>query len=214
MSGIFISIEGPEGSGKTTLLNALIEKITQTSHIEVIMTREPGGISIAEQIRDVILNPDNTEMDSKTEALLFAASRRQHLVEKVLPALNNNKMVIADRYIDSSLAYQGRARKLGIKNILELNKFATDGLMPDLTLLLDLDAETGLNRIMQGRQNEINRIDMESIATHQLVRHGYLEVLDMFPERIVKIDAKLSPEEILAVAYQAIIERFPNNFRN
>lgn len=213
MSGIFISIEGPEGSGKTTLLNALIPKLKANSRAEIIATREPGGIKISEQIRRIILDPDNSEMDARTEALLFAASRRQHLVEKVIPALEAGKLVLADRYVDSSLAYQGQARKLGITAIAELNEFATDGLLPQLTLLLDLDPETGLERIMQHRQDEINRIDMESIAVHQLVRHGFLNVLELYPNRIKKIDARQAPDKILAEAYQLIIDRFPENFK-
>ncbi|MBS7577878.1 MULTISPECIES: dTMP kinase [unclassified Enterococcus] len=213
MSGIFISIEGPEGSGKTTLLNALIPRLKSSSCTEIIATREPGGIKISEQIRRIILDPENSEMDARTEALLFAASRRQHLVEKVIPALEAGQMVIADRYVDSSLAYQGQARKLGINAIAELNQFATDGLLPQLTLLLDLDPEAGLKRIMQHRQEEINRIDMESIAVHQLVRHGFLNVLEMYPERIKKIDAHQTPDQILEEAYQLIINRFPENFK-
>ena len=196
MSGIFISIEGPEGSGKTTLINALVPKLKSSSRADIIATREPGGIKISEQIRRIILDPENSEMDARTEALLFAASRRQHLVEKVMPALEADKLVIADRYVDSSLAYQGQARKLGISVIAELNEFATDGLLPQLTLLLDLDPETGLKRIMQHRQDEINRIDMESIAVHQLVRHGFLNVLELYPERIKKIDARQTPDKI------------------
>ncbi|MCH4176625.1 MAG: dTMP kinase [Streptococcaceae bacterium] len=213
MSGIFISIEGPEGSGKTTLINALIPKLKSSSRADIIATREPGGIKISEQIRRIILDPENSEMDARTEALLFAASRRQHLVEKVMPALEADKLVIADRYVDSSLAYQGQARKLGISVIAELNEFATDGLLPQLTLLLDLDPETGLKRIMQHRQDEINRIDMESIAVHQLVRHGFLNVLELYPERIKKIDARQTPDKILEEAYQLIVNRFPENFK-
>ncbi|MDR1567602.1 MAG: dTMP kinase [Streptococcaceae bacterium] len=210
MQGIFISIEGPEGSGKTTLLNALVPKLQRISDREVLTTREPGGVRIAEEIRKIILDPAHTEMDAKTEALLFAASRRQHLVEKVLPALAAGKLVVADRYVDSSLAYQGNARKLGIDAVAQLNEFATDNLMPDLTLLLDLDVETGIERIMRGRKNEINRIDLESLATHQLVRHGFLKVLEKYPERIVKIDAVKPTEKLVEEALEIITSRLDN----
>ena len=135
--GYFITFEGPDGSGKTTVSTAVAKRL-QEAGIESIYTREPGGIEIAEQIRSVILDPANTAMDSKTEALLYAAARRQHLIEKVLPALEAGKVVICDRFVDSSLAYQGFGRNLGIEEVLSINEFAIEGHWPDKTLYLDL----------------------------------------------------------------------------
>jgi len=143
---LFVTIEGPEGSGKTTIGKKIVERLIQEGY-EVIYTREPGGIDIAEQIRNVILDVKNTNMDPRTEALLYAASRRQHLIEKIVPAIKDNKIIICDRFVDSSLAYQGHARHLGIDNVYEINKFAIDTLMPDLTLLFDIDPKIGLERI-------------------------------------------------------------------
>ena len=141
---LFVTIEGVEGCGKTTIGKLIVEKLMSDGY-EVIYTREPGGIEIAEQIRKVILDVNNTNMDPRTEALLYAASRRQHLIEKIVPAIKNNKIIICDRFVDSSLAYQGHARGLGIDNVYEINKFAIDTLMPDLTLLFDIDPKVGLD---------------------------------------------------------------------
>ena len=135
----FITFEGPEGSGKTTVLKAVAEKLAQ--HYDVISTREPGGVPTGEEIRKVVL--EGNQMDIRTEAMLFAASRREHLVEKVMPALRNNQIVLCDRYIDSSLAYQGYARGIGIEEVKALNEFAINGLYPDLTIYLDVSAEVG-----------------------------------------------------------------------
>ena len=140
---IFITIEGPDGSGKTTIINMLAENL-QKEGFEVMATREPGGIEIAEQIRQVILDRDNTAMDPRTEALLYAAARRQHLAEKVKPALDNGKIILCDRFVDSSLAYQGYARGLGIDEVYSINEFAIENMMPELTLYFDLAPELGL----------------------------------------------------------------------
>ena len=143
---MFITLEGPEGSGKTTAVETAVKRLTELGY-QIVRTREPGGTPISEQIRNVILDKANTAMDARTEALLYAASRRQHLVEKVWPAIKEGKIVICDRYLDSSLAYQGGARGLGIENILNINLFATENTWPDLTLLFDLDPKIGLERI-------------------------------------------------------------------
>ena len=135
---MFITIEGPEGSGKSSVCRRIYEKLLELGY-DVILTREPGGTPISEAIRDVILNKQNTSMDGRTEALLYAASRRQHLVEKVWPALKEGKIVLCDRYLDSSLAYQGGARGLGVDEILGINMFATEGTFPDTTLLFDIE---------------------------------------------------------------------------
>ena len=155
-------------------------------------------VDIAEQIRQVILDPDHTSMDAKTELLLYIASRRQHLVERVLPALAAGKVVLMDRFIDSSVAYQGYGRGLSVEDIEWLNQFATDGLKPDLTLYFDLDVEEGLARIARNHEREVNRLDLEGLELHYKVRKGYLALAEKEPERIVKIDASQSFEAVLA----------------
>lgn len=193
----FITLEGVEGSGKSTLMNFIRDSI-ESSGKKVVVTREPGGIDIAEQVRSVILDKKNIKMDGRTEALLYAAARRQHLVEKVIPSLNEGNIVLCDRFIDSSLAYQGYARGLGINEVYSVNKFAIEDLMPDLTLYLDLDPQIGLNRIAKNKGREINRLDLEEINFHVKVREGYEEVLKMFPERMVRIDANQDIGKVLA----------------
>ncbi len=199
--GLFITIEGGEGAGKTTLIHALAHKAQAWGH-EVMITREPGGIPIAEAIRAVILQKENTAMDARTEALLYAAARRQHLAEKVIPAMQRGVLVICDRFVDSSLAYQGHARGLGIEAVWDINRFATEGCMPDLTLYLDLDPEIGLERIQQDGEREVNRLDLESLAFHRLVREGYKLVEARFKERFVTIDASVPPEQIALKAWE------------
>ncbi|MDP4085423.1 MAG: dTMP kinase [Bacillota bacterium] len=197
--GIFITFEGPEGAGKTTIINLLSE------HFEdALFTREPGGIDIAEQIRRVILDKDNMRMDSRTEALLYAAARRQHLVEKVKPALEMGKVVFCDRFVDSSLAYQGYARGLGIEEVFEINRFAIQDMMPNFTIYFDIEPELGLKRIGRDEGREINRLDLEAVEFHHKVREGYLKLLRIFPERIIKIDASASVEEVFQNTVQVI----------
>ncbi len=195
MAGLFITLEGPEGSGKTTIAS-LVEKKLKEKGLNVVMTREPGGIEISEQIRKIILDPNNTAMDSKTEALLYAAARRQHLVEKVIPALKQEAIVICDRFIDSSLVYQGIGRGLGIDKVYDMNLFAIEDIMPDFTLFFDIDPKLGLERIHKDQQREINRLDMEDLNFHQKVYQGYKEVVSRYPERIIEIDASKSIEEV------------------
>ena len=192
---MFITIEGPEGSGKTTAVDTAVKELEKMGY-QIVRTREPGGTPIAEQIRNVILDKNNTAMDQRTEALLYAASRRQHLVEKVWPALKEGKIVICDRYLDSSLAYQGGARGLGIDNILNVNMFATEGTFPDLTLLFDLSPEVGLARIAANSDREVNRLDLEKMEFHTKVRNTFLELAKRYPERFVVIDASQSREEV------------------
>ncbi|MCY6960627.1 dTMP kinase [Clostridium brassicae] len=186
--GVFITIEGPDGSGKTSVME-LLKIYLYEKNIEYIATREPGGINISEQIRNVILDKENIAMDSRTEALLYAASRRQHMAERVIPALKNGKMVICDRFIDSSLAYQGYARGIGIDEVMNINEFAIDGYMPDLTLYLDIEPEIGLERICKNKQREVNRLDLEKLDFHKKVREGYYILLEKYPNRIKKINA-------------------------
>jgi dTMP kinase len=202
----FITLEGVEGSGKSTIINFIKDSL-ETSGRKVVVTREPGGIDIAEQIRSVILDKNNTKMEGRTEALLYAAARRQHLVEKVIPSLNEGNIVLCDRFVDSSLAYQGYARGLGIDEVFSVNKFAIGDLMPDLTLYLDLDPQIGLNRIAKNKGREINRLDLEEINFHIKVREGYEEVLKMFPERIIRIDANQEVGKVVADINKVLIEK-------
>lgn len=194
MKGLFITFEGPEGAGKTTILNMLLEKFK--SNQEIVFTREPGGIHIAEKIREVILHKDHTEMDPRTEALLYAAARRQHLVEKVIPALKEGKIVLCDRFIDSSLAYQGYARGLGIDEVLSINEFAINGMMPNLTLYFDIQPEVGLKRIACNKNREVNRLDLEQYDFHLKVYEGYKKVIERFQNRIVKVQADQPLEHV------------------
>ncbi|WP_217588382.1 dTMP kinase [Lentibacillus saliphilus] len=195
MKGSFITIEGGEGAGKTTILKT-IGTILREKGYDVVVTREPGGIDIAESIRDIILDPAHTMMDGRTEALLYAASRRQHLVEKVIPALKAGKIVLCDRFIDSSLAYQGYARGLDMEDVLNINQFAIENAMPDLTLLFDITPEEGLRRIAQNDQREKNRLDMENMQFHERVYEAYHQLADRFSSRIRIIDASQTEEEV------------------
>ena len=204
--GFLVSLEGPEGAGKTSVLEALIP-ILEDRGVEVLTTREPGGVLIGEKIREVILDPSHTEMDPKTELLLYIASRRQHLVEKVLPALAAGKLVIMDRFIDSSVAYQGFGRGLDKEAIDWLNEFATDGLKPDLTLYFDIEVEEGLARIAANSDREINRLDMEGLDLHRKVRQGYLSLLEKEADRIVKSDASLPLDQVIANTQQLLFDR-------
>lgn len=206
--GFFITVEGGEGAGKTTILGRL-EQYLLAKGYAVVSTREPGGIEIAEQIRSVILNPANTRMDSRTEALLYAAARRQHIVEKVLPALEQGQIVLCDRFIDSSLAYQGYARGLGIEEIFSVNQFAVNDCMPQLTLYFDIDPKIGLSRIHADENREINRLDMEHLDFHQRVREGYLQLVDRFPERICLIRAEGSVDMVFEQVIKNVNGRIP-----
>ena len=203
---MFITLEGPEGSGKTTAVNAAVRELEKLGY-SIVRTREPGGTPIAEQIRNVILDKANTAMDPRTEALLYAASRRQHLVEKVWPAVKEGKIVICDRYLDSSLAYQGGARGLGIDNILNINMFATEGTFPDLTLLFDIDPEVGLARIAANASREVNRLDLEKLDFHKNVRNTFLDLAKRYPDRFVIIDASKSQEEVAKATLDVILAR-------
>ena len=190
----FISFEGGEGSGKTTIIEMLAKELINLGY-DLVKTREPGGSKIAEEIRTIILNNENTNMDYKTEALLFAASRRQHLKEVIIPALEEEKIVICDRFVDSSLAYQGYARGLGIEEIYEINKYAIGNVFPDLTLYIDVDPNVGLSRA-KGRDRKVDRLDLEKLSFHELVREGYLEVAKRYPERVKIINGNRDIKEI------------------
>ena len=203
---MFITIEGTEGSGKTTVAKELAKLLT-TNGYEVVHTREPGGTPISESIRNVILDKNNTSMDGRTEALLYAASRRQHLVEKIWPALKEGKIVLCDRFLDSSLAYLGYARGLGYDEVLNINLFATENTYPDLTLFFVIEPEAGLQRIAKNKNREVNRLDLEKLPFHQKVYDAFIELSKKFPERYVTIDASQSLEDVIKDAYNAILER-------
>lgn len=203
--GLFIVFEGGEGAGKSTILDKIYDWMINEK-IPCIKTREPGGIKISEQIRSVILDNNNTEMDERTEALLYAAARRQHLVEKIIPALKENKVVLCDRFIDSSLAYQGYARGIGMDEILEINKFAIGEYMPNLSIFFDLDPKEGLKRINIDNNREVNRLDNEKIDFHNRVREGYYKILEKDKERIIKVDASKTIDEVYQTVKDIIIE--------
>jgi dTMP kinase len=214
--GIFITIEGGEGAGKTTLIEG-IWRMLDTKGIPVLTTREPGGIPIAEQIRGVILDQANVKMEARTEALLYAAARRQHLVEKVRPALAEGRVVICDRFVDSSLAYQGYARGLGMDEVWSINRFAVEDTMPQLTLWMDVKPETGLSRVHSAAGREINRLDLEGLAFHRLVREGYMRLYEREPQRIVRLDAEQPENELLNEAFriiQPILEEYGHLMSN
>ena len=203
---MFITLEGPEGSGKTTAVEFAVKKLEEMGY-QIVRTREPGGTPIAEQIRNVILDKQNTAMDARTEALLYAASRRQHLVEKVWPAIKEGKIVVCDRYLDSSLAYQGGARGLGIDEVLNINLFATENTWPDLTLLFDIKPEIGLQRISANANREVNRLDLEKIDFHNKVRDSFLLLAKRYPERFIIIDASKDREQVAKDTLEAILSR-------
>ncbi|MEK3985716.1 dTMP kinase [Paenibacillus sp. FSL K6-3166] len=186
--GFFITLEGGEGSGKTTVLGRVAAYL-QNRSMPYRITREPGGVEIAEKIRSIILDPSHTAMDARTEALLYAAARSQHLAEVVEPALREGLTVLCDRFVDSSLVYQGHARGLGMDEVWSINRFAIGNRMPDLTFYLDVDPEIGLSRIAANEEREINRLDLESLSFHQKVREGYQLLIQDNPDRIVVLDA-------------------------
>ena len=203
---MFITLEGPEGSGKTSVMKEVIRRLIDEGH-SIIETREPGGTEIAEQIRTIILDRKNLKLDSRAEALLYAASRRQNLVEKIWPSIQAGHIVICDRFIDSSLAYQGGARGIGLDEVLQINLFATEGSFPELTLLFDIEPELGLKRIAQNKQREVNRLDLERLDFHRQVRQTYLALAKKYPQRIVVIDASQPLHDVIETTYAHIKKR-------
>ncbi len=201
---MFITLEGPEGSGKTSQLPLLAEYLRQSGY-DVLTTREPGGTSIGEQVRTILHNLENKEMNPRTEILLFQASRAQLVEQVIRPHLNRGGMVISDRYYDSTLAYQGYGHQIDIESLRVLVTFATGGLKPDLTLLLDVDVETGLRR--KELKGEWNRLDAYDLEFHQRVRQGYYRLVEAEPERWVRIDASQSPRQVQEDLRQVITER-------
>lgn len=193
MIGKFIAFEGSDGSGKTTILNN-VEKFLIENNIDFIITREPGGTKISEEIREILLSNDNSEMSARTEALLYSASRAQHVDELILPNLQKGKLVISDRYVLSSLAYQGFGRELGYDSVKEINDFATDNLSPDYTFFFNVDPITVLKR---KRNNFVtDRLENESNSYHNKVYNGYQEILKRNKDNLIIIDASKSIEDV------------------
>ncbi|MDD7282232.1 dTMP kinase [Floccifex sp.] len=201
--GIFITFEGNDGAGKTTICLKIKEELEKRGY-PVVYTREPGGSKIAEEIREILLDTKNTEMDQRTEALLYAASRRQHLVEKVVPALNEGKIVLCDRFVDSSLAYQGYARGIGMDEVWQINQFAISDYMPQKTLFLSVSMETGQKRM--NIRGDKNRLDLEANDFHQKVRKGYDTLIEKYPDRIVVIDAEPSVDVVFKNALDQVMK--------
>lgn len=193
MKGVFITMEGPDGAGKSTQIDMLKSYLNDRGY-DVLITRDPGGNEISEAIRQIILNKDYTEMGYMTELLLYASARAQLVKENIKPALEAGKAVIADRFIDSSAVYQGIARGLGIDTVYKVNEFALQGIMPDMTFLMDLDAEKGITR--KKNQAELDRMENETLEFHRKVVEGYRLLAENNQDRIVKIDATLPISEI------------------
>lgn len=199
--GLFIAFEGVEGAGKSTQMQRLAEWLIAERDRDVIVTREPGGTELADRIRAVVLEPGHGNIDGKAEALLFAASRAQHVSERIRPALERGKVVLCDRYIDSSLAYQGVARGLGEQDILNLNIWATDELLPDLVILLHLDAEEGFSR----KAGRLDRMEQESLEFHAVVAQAYLRLARQYPSRFALVDASGDIETVQSQIRTAIL---------
>lgn len=204
--GIFITVEGGEGAGKTTVVDR-IERTLKDWNYQVLRTREPGGVQLAEQIRDILLHTKHIEMDDRTEALLYAAARREHLVKKVVPAIEAGAVVLCDRFIDSSLVYQGYARGIGVEEVRSINKFAVEHHMPDLTLYFDVSPEVGLSRVQNDQVRDWNRLDQETIDFHKKVENGYQSLIETEGDRIRVIDADQSVEDVFHQAL-SIVEEF------
>lgn len=201
MRGKFITVEGTDGAGKSTQIELLV-KYLKNNGFEVVVTREPGGTSISEKIREIILDIDNSEMSDITEALLYAASRAQHISQKIKPAVEAGKVVICDRFVDSSIAYQGYARGLDMSLIEDVNMYAVDGMIPDATLFFDIKPEIGIAR--KKNVQSLDRIEKEALDFHYKVYNGYKELLEKYPQRIKRIDAEKDVEEVHAQVVEVL----------
>ena len=191
--GLFVSMEGPDGSGKTLQMDLLEERLKKEGY-EVLRSREPGGTSIGEAIREILLGNGYTQMDAVTEALLFAASRRQHVVERIRPALAEGKIVLLDRYVDSSLVYQGIGRSLGMDFVQKINDIAIEGLQPDVTWMVYVDYEEGLRRKMAQSGHTMDRMEEQSDEFHRMINQGYYSLVERDPKRVILIDGARSPQ--------------------
>ena len=204
--GYFITFEGPDGCGKTTQIE-LVKEYLSSKGFDIVLTREPGGTPISEKIRAILLDPDNKEESGVTEALLYAASRAQHVAEKIKPALEEGKVVLCDRFMDSSLAYQAYARGLG-EDVISINMFAIQGCSPDLTIFLDLDPEIGQKR--QVERGKLDRLEQEGLSFQKKVYDGYQQLIKKYPNRIKVVDADRDPDSIskdIICLIQSLLER-------
>jgi len=201
---MFITLEGPEGSGKTSHIPYLVEYLREKGHI-VFPTREPGGTTISEQIRDILHDLKNAEMHPRTETLLYQAARAQIVEQVIKPRLKAGEIVISDRYYDSTIAYQGYGHQQDLEQVRALVKYATGGLTPDLTILLDLDIEVGLKRKIQN-EAEWNRMDAYTVEFHQRVRRGYLEMVKQEPKRWVVVNSEQKWDDVQADLKKLIIK--------
>lgn len=205
MEGIFITMEGPDGSGKTTQID-LLKKYLEHKGYDIVIAREPGGTTIGEAIREIILNPDYKEMGHMTELLLYASARAQLVNQVIKPALAEGKAVICDRFVESSAVYQGIGRGLGVDTVYEVNNFALGDVKPKLTIFMDLDAEDGIKR--KRKQAELDRMEQEDLSFHKRVVEGYRQLAKLYPERIVPINATLPIDEIHSMIVQEVEQRF------
>ena len=207
MKGCFITFEGIDGSGKTTQI-ARMHTFLQEHGYEVVLTREPGGTRISDRIRELLLNPEHHEMEEATEVLLYAASRAQHVREKIVPALEQGKIVLCDRFLDASLAYQGYGLGLSLSDILAVNRFATGGVVPDRTYFLELPLDVSRERLAArfSSQEGPDRIEQKPASYHERVYEGFFEIRTQHPERIVPINANRSLEEIQQDLQDDILE--------
>ncbi|MCO7127708.1 dTMP kinase [Sporolactobacillus shoreicorticis] len=211
--GFFITFEGPDGSGKTTQIHRLAEELERCS-LPYLLTREPGGTEIGDKIRTIILNPDHPELAEKTEILLYAASRSQHVIEKIVPAVNSGKIVLCDRFVDASIAYQGYGLGQSIDLVKMINEFATGGISPDRTYLIDVSPETGRNRMKKRSgapetgvtksADDLDRIEMRALTYHKRVREGFLSIYEENKSRIRLIDGEKNHDQV----FQEIIADF------
>ena len=202
--GAFLTVEGPDGSGKGTQIKRLAEALDRFGY-EVVHSREPGGTPIGEKIREILLDRENAGMADETEALLYAASRAQHVREKIRPAVAEGKVVLCDRFLDSSAAYQGGGRKLGVDKVLAINAPAVDGTMPDLTVYLDIDHRTAMAR--RCAASEPDRLEMEAESFHARVEDGYHELIKRDPERFIVVNAERTREEIAKEIAEKVLGR-------
>ncbi|CAJ1186733.1 thymidylate kinase [Companilactobacillus paralimentarius DSM 13238 = JCM 10415] len=212
MPGIFISFEGPDGAGKTTALKKIMPLLQAKTDKEIVLSREPGGSQISEKIRKIILDIHDEEMDARTEALLYAAARRQHLIDVILPTLAEGKIMLSDRFVDSSIAYQGGGRQIGTKEVADINNFAIEGHLPDLTIYFDVTPDVGLARIKKDHAGQMDRLEKAAMSFHERVYDSYKEVVRDNIERIKTVDAAQAPDKVVQDAVEIIVQRFPNIF--
>ena len=202
--GAFLSMEGLDGSGKGTQIRLLTDALDRFG-FELVLSREPGGCPISEKLRDIVLDKNNTEMDDVTEAIIYAASRAQHVREVIRPAIKEGKVMFSDRFVDSSVAYQGGGRQLGVQKILDINAPAVDGTMPMATVYLDVDHETSLKR--RAAATELDRMELEGDSFHARTEAGYRELIRRDPERFIVVDATRTPEEIGKEVAEKVLAR-------